>query len=71
MTDKSELKKQIEDSAISVDLGSVASDSVTGFTGTVTAITLFDRGSPRVLLEALDDNENKVVTEWFDAARVK
>lgn len=68
MSNKTELARQVTDDSLKVDLGDDGTDEVTGFAGTVTAVTLFDRGSARVMLETMVNGEIK--QEWFDAARV-
>lgn len=69
MANKTELARQVNDDSLSVDLGDDAADTVTGFSGTVTTITLFEHAGARVLLENMSDYDLK--SEWFDAARVK
>lgn len=64
------LAAQIEDDSITVDLGQRGVDTVTGFRGVVTSITLMDHAAPRIMLESYD-GENGITSEWLDAGRVK
>lgn len=50
-------------------LGSKARDTVTGFTGTVTARAEYLQGATQVRLERLD-NDGKLSAEWFDENRL-
>lgn len=68
MTAPPKLKAQIEDSTIRADLGDAVRDRVTGYSGVVTGITVFDHTSPRYLVESVADGEIK--SEWIDAGRV-
>lgn len=51
-------------------LGKKATDSVTGFTGTITAITNYLSGDVKVCIEPSVNGNNNLVEEWFDIGRV-
>ncbi len=55
----------------SLYLGKTARDKVTGFTGTITAYSVYLHGRDLVLIEAKSENKNQIgQTEWFIADRV-
>lgn len=49
-------------------LGTIRRDTVTGFTGTVTAVYLPFTGSTRLILEGLDST-GRPVEHWYDVQR--
>jgi hypothetical protein len=52
----------------SIELGEKYRDSITGFEGTATGLTVYLYGCRRVMLEGGKDGEPK--TEWFDEQRL-
>ena len=52
------------------ELGKKATDEITGFSGTITAITKYLNGCVHVCLEAAELKEGKPLEAWFDEQRV-
>lgn len=68
MSDHPKFDAQVKDSTTSVDLGDEVHDKVTGYSGVVTAIAVFDHTGPRVLVENISGGE--IHSEYIDASRV-
>jgi hypothetical protein len=55
---------------MSIQLGIIAKDTITGFTGKVTAICRYITGKDRCGVSALN-SKGEPVEEWFDIERLK
>lgn len=54
-----------------IKLGSIVTDSVTGFTGKVTARAEYLHGEPRIQVSAMSVNKDgEILKYWFDESQL-
>ncbi len=53
-----------------MNFGDKVTDSVSGFSGTLTARTVYDNGCVKWLVEGRMREDGKLPTQWFDEQRL-